>query len=303
MEYAVIGAGGTGGSLGGFLAQAGKDVTLIARGRHLEAIQAGGLRLETVARGTFTVRPMKAMAMADCHRRPDVIFVCVKGYSLEETLPFIRRVAHPGTVVIPLLNLYGTGGRMQERLPDLLVADGCIYIAAEIQEPGVILQRAPLFRVVFGVREPGTHRPVLDEVVRDLADSGISGLLSADIRRDALLKFSFISPMAACGVHFDRPAGAIQEPGEIRETFKALTAELARLAGAMGLPLGVDVVAANLELIDGLSPQATTSMYRDWQAGRPSEMDGLLFEVVRLGRRHGVPTPVYERVAAGFGFN
>jgi len=303
VEYMVIGAGGTGGSLGGFLAQAGKDVTLIARGRHLEAIQAGGLRLETVARGAFTVRPASAMAMADCHGHPDVIFVCVKGYSLEETLPFIRRVAHPATVVIPLLNLFGTGGRMQPRLPGLLVADGCIYIAAEIREPGVILQRAPLFRVVFGVREPGEHRPVLEQVARDLTDSGITGILSPDIRRDALLKFSFISPMAACGACFDRPAGAIQEPGEVRETFKALTAELERLAAAMGIPLGVDAVAANLELIDGLEPLATTSMYRDWRAGRPSEMDGLLFEVVRLGRRHGVPTPAYDRVAARLGFS
>ena len=115
--------------------------------------------------------------MADCHRRPDVIFVCVKGYSLEETLPFIRRVAHPATVVIPLLNLFGTGGRMQPHLPGLLVADGCIYIAAEIKEPGVILQRAPLFRVVFGVREPGAHRPVLEDADEPVAFEGAAALV------------------------------------------------------------------------------------------------------------------------------
>ena len=302
MEYAVIGAGGTGGSLGGFLAQAGKAVTLIARGRHLEAIRARGLRLETVARGTFTVEPIRAEAMADYQGRPDVIFTCVKGYSLEETLPFIRRVAHPETVVIPLLNLFGTGGRMQAELPGLLVTDGCIYIAAEIKEPGVILQQGGIFRVVFGARRPEQQRPVLAGIARDLRDSGIEGILSEHIQRDALQKFSFVSPMAACGARFDVTAGGIQQEGDVRDSFIAMTGELVRLAAAMGFPFSVDVVAANLAILDALAPLATTSMYRDLKQGRPSEIDGLLFEVVRLGRRFGVPTPVYDRIAGHFGF-
>ena len=85
--------------------------------------------------GKLYGKPVKATDMEHYGERPDVIFVCVKGYSLEETIPFIRRVAKPETVVIPILNIYGTGGRLQERLPELLVTDGCIYIAAEIKEP------------------------------------------------------------------------------------------------------------------------------------------------------------------------
>lgn len=67
---------------------------------------------------------------------PDVIFVCVKGYSLQETIPFIKRIARKNTIVIPVLNIYGTGGKMQKELPDLLVTDGCIYVSANIKEPG-----------------------------------------------------------------------------------------------------------------------------------------------------------------------
>ena len=62
--------------------------------------------------------------------QPDVVLVCVKGYSLEETIPFIQRVAKPSTIVIPVLNIYGTGAKMQEKLPELLVTDGCIYVPA-----------------------------------------------------------------------------------------------------------------------------------------------------------------------------
>ena len=301
LNYLVIGAGGTGGSIGAKLARGGREVTLIARGRHLEAIQRDGLRLVRAGQPDETVRPLSAMDMAHYQGRPDVIFNCVKGYSLEETLPFIQRVAHPDTVVIPLLNLYGTGGRMQVRLPDLLVTDGCIYIAAEIREPGVILQQGKIFRVVFGVRE-GQAPPVLAQVARDLDACGISGELSSDIRRDALLKFSYVSPMAACGAYYDQPARAFQSDGEVRASFVAMVREIEQLAVAMGIRFQTDPVATHLAILDALDPEATTSMHRDLRQGGPTEMDGLLFEVVRLGQQLGVPTPVYARVAARFGF-
>ena len=157
MKYIVIGAGGTGGSIGAYMTEAGKDVTLIARGAHLEAMQKNGLQMETTRKGNYTVKPVKAADMEHYDEQPDVIFVCVKGYSLEDTVPFIQKVAKPETVVIPILNIYGTGGRLQEKLPELLVTDGCIYIAAEIKRPGCIWQNGDIFRVVFGVREPSQY--------------------------------------------------------------------------------------------------------------------------------------------------
>ena len=103
MKYVVIGAGGTGGAIGGFLAKAGKDVTLIARGAHLQKMLEDGLHFETVD-GEFTV-PVRACTMDDYQGTPDIIFVCVKGYSLDETIPFIERIAGPDTIVIPILNI------------------------------------------------------------------------------------------------------------------------------------------------------------------------------------------------------
>ena len=138
MKYLIIGAGGTGGSIGAYMTEAGKDVTLIARGLHLKKMQEEGLAMETTRKGNYTVFPIKAMDMEHYDERPDIIFVCVKGYSLEEVVPFISRAADENTIVIPILNIYGTGSRLQEKLPGLLVTDGCIYVAAEIKEPGTI---------------------------------------------------------------------------------------------------------------------------------------------------------------------
>lgn len=297
MKYLVIGAGGTGGCIGAYMTEAGKDVTMIARGAHLRAMQTEGLRMETTKKGNYTVKPVKAADMEHYDEHPDVIFVCVKGYSLEETVPFIRRIAKPNTVVIPILNIYGTGGRLQKMLPELLVTDGCIYIAAEIKEPGCLWQNGDIFRVVFGVREPSEYRPVLEIVKKDLDDSGIEGILSDNIQRDALQKFSYVSPAAACGQYYDAKAGKMQKPGEVRDTFAALIGEIDTLADAMGIHFETDIVKTNLGILDALTPEASTSMQRDVKKGKVSEMDGLIFEVVRLGKKYGVSLPVYEKIA------
>lgn len=300
MKYLIYGAGGTGGCLAAFLALGGKDVSLIARGDHLKAIQDHGLVLET-GHGTFAV-PVRAMEQEQVVQRPDVIFVCVKGYSLEGTLPTLKRLRDEHTIIIPLLNLYGTGGRLQPELSPALVTDGCIYIAAEIKAPGTIHMSGDIFRVVFGPRTPAEYRPELEQVARDLNDCGIEGTLSQIIQRDALIKFSYVSPMAACGICHDQCAAGMQAPGQSREDFKALVAEIGALAQAMGFPFPEDPVSRNLAILDALAPDASTSLKRDLDADRPSEADGLIFEVVRLGRKYRVPTPMYDKAAAKLGY-
>lgn len=297
MKYLVIGAGGTGGSIGAFMTEAGKDVTLIARGAHLEKIQENGLKMETTVKGNYLVHPIKAADMEHYDEKPDVIFVCVKGYSLKDTIPFIQRVAKENTIVIPILNIYGTGSRLQEELPELLVTDGCIYIVAEIKEPGTIWQKANLFRIVYGVRDKEQLCPELFAIAQDLKDSGIDAVLSDNIRRDALQKFAFVSPMAACGLYYHALAGEVQVTGEPRDTFVKLMKEVEALAVAMDIPFQIDVVTTNLQMIDTMAPTASTSMQRDVYAGKQSEIDGLIYEVVRLGHHYHVPVPTYEMVA------
>jgi len=302
MKYLVIGAGGTGGSIGAFMTEAYKDVVLIDRGQHLETMQRQGLYMKTTRKGDYIVYPIRALAMEDYDEQPEVIFVCVKGYSIDSIIPFIKRIAGPSTVVVPILNVYGTGSKMQAMLPDLLVTDGCVYVAAEIEKPGTILQTGDIFRIVFGLRNPGDEQLLLDNIVTDLKDSGIECILSSDIKRDALQKFSYVSPMAACGAYYDVDAGGVQHPGKARETFIALMNEIEVLARAMGIDFEVDIVATNLKILDSLLPTASTSMQRDLRLGTESEIDGLIFEVVRLADQYGVAVPNYKMIAASFNF-
>lgn len=308
MKYAIIGAGGTGGILGFYMTKADRDVTLIARGRHLAAMQEKGLAVEKMWDGTTEIIPVKAMDMEHYDEQPDVVLVCVKGYSLEDTIPFIQRVAKPSTIVIPVLNIYGTGAKMQEQLPKLLVTDGCIYVSANIKEPGVLIQHGRILRVVYGVRNMSfqkvnikrAHEEMLNalkDIKKDFDDSGIDGVLSENIQRDALEKFSYVSPIGAAGLYYHVTAADFQREGKQREAFKTMIREVAALAEAMGVPFERDMVEVNLKILSSLAPEATTSMQRDVMEGKDSEIDGLVYEVVRMGERYHVPVPMYAKVA------
>ena len=127
MKFAIAGSGGTGGVLGAYLAKAGNDVTFLARGKHLEAIREKGLTLESQHNGNFTVYPVKACTMDEYADRPDVLLVCVKYYDIEAAIELARRTAGEDTIVLPILNVYGTWGVMQAALPEnLTVLDGCM---------------------------------------------------------------------------------------------------------------------------------------------------------------------------------
>ena len=300
MKYAIIGAGGTGGCLGFFLKKAGKDVTLIARGKHLEAIRKNGLTIQKLWDESRETLPVKACTAEEYKEIPDVILVCVKGYSMDETVPTIKKIAGKETVVIPILNIYGTGGRLQKKLPELTVTDGCIYVSANIMEPGVILQHGKILRVVFGARKPEEETEKMREVAKDMVTDDLEVILSENIRRDAMVKFSYVSPIGAAGLYCNAVAADFQREGEQREMFKSLIREIVALSHAMGIEFAEDLVERNLKILAALSPEATTSMQRDVMEEKCSEMDGLVYEVVRMGEEYKVDMPQYKKAAARF---
>ena len=302
MKYLMVGAGGTGGSLSGFLAAGGKDVSLVARGVHLDRLREEGLTLHSDCLGNRTLA-VRAFGPDDPLPKFDVIFVCVKNYSLESVFPILRRASDEGTILLPILNGLHAADRIAKALPDWAVYEGCVYVTANREEPGVVRQQGNIFRVVFGSRQGG---PALPEKAKALAEElescGIRAILSDHIQRDIYRKFSLISAHAATAIYHNAFVDRIQQPGPERETFEALLRENINVAQAMGIRFDTDLFAYNMDVIDHFAPGATASAHRDVLAGRTSEVDDLVFEVARLGHAHGVPIPVYERIARSLGY-
>lgn len=316
MKYIIIGAGGTGGILGFYMTKAGKDVTLIARNAHLEAMKKQGLSVQKMWTNETETIPVSAESMESYEakgEKADVILVCVKKYSLDSCIPFIQNISHENTIVVPVLNVYGTGAYLQEKLPKILVTDGCIYVPANIKQAGVLLQHGEILRVFFGVREKedlkklngqldGEYKAerLLKKIAQDFKDSGIDGILSDNIKRDALTKFSYVSPIGTAGLYLHAVAGDFQREGEARELFKTLIREIVTLANAMGITFEEDLVERNLKILSNLPEEATTSMQRDVMEGKQSEIDGLVYEVVRMAEKYGAEVPAYRRAAEKF---
>ena len=299
-KYLIVGTGGVGGSIAGFLALAGKDVTCIARGKHLEAIREKGLHLRSDLKGNHFL-PIQACTAEEYNEKANVIFVCVKGYSLDSIKDLLEKASDKDTLIIPILNVYGTGPRIQRLVPGVTVLDGCIYIVGFVSGRGEITQMGKIFRLVYGAHR-GTivSRETLEAVQRDLQESGIKAEISDDINRDTFVKWSFISAMAVTGAYYDVPMGEVQKPGKVRDTFIGLSQESAALGRKLGIEFKEDIVQYNLKVIDKLAPESTASMQKDMAKGHQSEGQGLLFDMITAAEEQGIEVPTYRMVAEKF---
>ena len=301
MKYLILGTGGTGASIGAFLAAEGKDVTFMARGAHLEAMRKNGLVLDSGLKGHMEIKNVKAFEGKDINDKADVIFVCVKSYSLEDVIPVIKRAADADTIVIPILNMFKTGAKIKEYIPEVKCLEGCIYISAFIDAPGKIVHAGDTFKVFFGnPYNEDVKEEIMEQVVSDLKSAGVTAGISDDILRDTFKKFSFISAFAATGAYYDVDAGAIHREGEIREFYKSLVREIIEIGKAMGVNTSPTLFEDDMTTMDSFGDDIKTSLQRDLEAGKNSEIDTLIFGVSRLGKQYGVPTPCYDRVTAKF---
>ena len=300
MNYLIIGTGGVGGSIAGFLALAGKEVTCIARGKHLENIRNYGLHLKSDLKGEHYLK-VNACTAEEYQGKADVIFVCVKGYSIDSVKEVIERASAPHTLVIPILNVYGTGPRIGRLTPEVTVLDGCIYIVGFVSGEGEITQMGSIFRLVFGARpEQGVSQERIEAIAEDVRSCGIKVDVSDDINRDTFINWAFISAMACTGAFHDVPMGEVQHEGEVRDTFIGLSRESAEIGHKMGISYPEDPVSYNLKVIDKLVPHSTASMQKDLARGHASEIQGMLFDMIDLGERLGISMPTYQKVAQKF---
>lgn len=296
MKYLVIGAGGTGAPIAAHLKKGGVDVSVIARGEHLRVIKENGLLVKK-SDGTELCEKVKAYSEDEYCEKADVIFVCVKSYSIDSVIPLIRKASHENTVVIPLLNVFTTGEYLSKKLPELYIVDGTMYIVASIKDPGVISMNADIFKVLFGERKNQEAKTVLDEIAKEMRSCRIFAQHTAEIRKEALMKFSFVSPLAATGVYHKCRAGEMQKEGEARETFISLVGEVEKLGNSMGIEFNESLVERSLKLLHARTPDMMASMQRDVEAGKQSEFDGLIHAVAKISKEKSLGLKTYEMIS------
>lgn len=296
MRIAIVGTGGIGGPLGASLATAGQDVTFLARGAHLAAMRANGLRIEG-DRGETIVRPVQATDDAASIGPVDLVLFCVKLWDVEATGEQIRPLMSDDTAVIPLQNGVDASERLVPILGARHVLGGVAMVTGSIVAPGVVRQSGKHHRMIFG--ELDGQVSLRADRIRDACQAaGIETVLSTDIQRARWEKFIILVAASGVCAVTRLPIGDLRDDPDIAPLFEEAMQEVVDVGRACGVRFAPDVLDPWRAFLRGVPPDWIPSMAVDVRAGRQLELPWLGGKLVQLAAAHGVPTPVNRVVHA-----
>ena len=292
-QIMVVGAGSVGGFFGAHLAKNNPNVSFLLRPRTLQAVKRNGLTIKS-AKGNFTVHPPAASNPREL-ATPDLIILAVKAYDLDEVMTQLEPVLTDRTVILTLQNGIDTEDRIIARLHRDCVVGGVAFIYSKIVEPGVIEHYK---RGGVAIGELMGHKSErLSQIAEIFKQAGISCQLSEDIRKSKWEKMCWncvFNPLTV--VIDDKVAKALDHP-EMAGVIRQIVGEVAAVSAAVKVPLAPDMAEKVVKWTQELR-DIHTSMYDDWKAKRPTEIDYLNGYIVRVGRELGIPTPVNEALTA-----
>jgi len=301
MKIAVMGIGGVGGYYGGLLARRyardkETEIIFIARGEHLKAIQANGLRVQSATHGDFTVRPTLAIDDPSRYGPFDIVLLCVKGYSLPESMKLLVPTIGEDTIVISLLNGVDNVERLESLLPMGRIWHGCVYIASQLTEPGVCRQTGGSCKMFFGSETK--DEPDGEEIETLFREADIDAEYRGDIKNLAREKYLFVSPLGNATTFRDTTIGGILEDREGMALMGTLLDELLALAAAHDVHFPAGIKEATIDKAQDFPYEAKTSYQRDFEQGKKTEIETFAGFIVDESRRLGLVGPRHEEVYA-----
>jgi 2-dehydropantoate 2-reductase len=289
MRIAIFGAGSIGGYFGGRLSQAGEDVIFIARGDHLKAMLADGLRVDSI-NGDFVLQQVQATDDPSKIGKVDMVLVGVKTWQLAEAAQTMRPMIGPETFVLPLQNGIEAPTLLSEILGSQHILGGLCGLFCYVAGPGHIVHAGTDPFVKFG--ELDNHRSQrVEQLLETFTRAGINTEIPTDIQVAMWMKFLFITVWSGIGAVTRSPVGIWRSLPETRQMAKQGLLEIIAVAKARNILLPVEALQTAMSMYDGLAPQSTASLQRDIMDGRPSELEAQIGAVVRFGQEFNVTTP------------
>ncbi|MEU2063709.1 2-dehydropantoate 2-reductase [Streptomyces sp. NPDC013455] len=292
MKAAVVGAGGLGGYFGSRLVAAGHDVRFVARGAHLEALRKDGLTVRDPD-GTVSVTPVDATGDTREAGPCDLVLLAVKTWQLGPAIEALPPLLGPDTAVVTLQNGVEAPEQVAGAVGRAAVLPGVAKVIAQLDGPGRIRHVGGAGSLVVGEWD-GTGTERVRRLRAALEDAAVPSPAVTDIWAELWAKFLFVVPFGSLGAAADGGFGELRSRAGTRRLLADAMREVERLAHAAGVALPADIVDTTLDFVDRQPAAGTSSLQRDLLAGTPSELDAWTGSVVRLGARHGVPTPIHS---------
>jgi len=294
MRIVVFGTGGVGGYFGGRLARAGEEVTFIARGEHLRAIKANGLRVDS-PNGDFVIDPARATDNVNETGETDLVILGVKAWQVPDAARAIKHVVGPTTTVLPLQNGVDAVPQLVAELGSANVVGGLCRIVSYVVEPGHIRHAGFAPTIIIGeLDNQRTER--ITKIEEVFKHAGLDTTIAADIQVALWTKFLFIASFSGVGAMANAPAGVLRSDPKWRNHIIKAMEEIYALAHVRGIKLPPDSIQKVMSSVDGLPEDATSSMQRDIAAGKPSELEAQNGAVVRMAHEAGIEVPTHELI-------
>jgi 2-dehydropantoate 2-reductase len=286
MRHAVLGAGGVGAFLGAAFARAGRDVLLLMREESL-ARYDGVVQVESVVLGDFSV---ELPATATLYEPVDVVWVTTKAYQLPEALERVPESTAEDSVYVPLLNGLDHVELLRRQFGAAAVLPASIAIESERVEPGIVRQ---LSRFATTVLSPA---PQAEDLRAELVDAGIQASIGEDEASVLWRKLSLLAPIALTTTLHGSTLDAVVADPAWRVRLEDCTREVVTAARGGGVALDADAIIAQIESVP---PGMRSSMQKDREAGRPTEIDAIGGSVLRAAARHGLDVPATKTLVDG----
>jgi 2-dehydropantoate 2-reductase len=294
MRIAIMGSGGLGGYFGTRLALGGADVQFIARGKHLEAMRQGGLRID----GPEPLHVKQVNATNDPREvgPVDFVFIGVKLWDTEQAIEQIKPMIGPETTIISFQNGVLKDQYLRAAFDERQLMGGVGYVATTIASPGVIRQTGPMQRLLFGEFD-GSRSARGEALLAACLAGGIKAELSTEILREIWQKYVFLVGLSGTTSTMRQPIGPIRSHPQTRAFFLDVMREVVAVARAHGVVVPEDFAEVRMGFADELSPAMTSSMHEDLKRGSRLEVRWLSGGVVELGKAKGVDTPLNRAIA------
>jgi 2-dehydropantoate 2-reductase len=289
MRFLVLGAGAVGGYFGGRLAEAGRDVTFLVRGARATTLSEHGLNVESPL-GDFRV-PV-TLATADRVGGPyDVVLLTAKHYDLDAAIDAIRPGVGPQSAVLPLLNGLVHLDRLKAAFGGGRVLGGVAYVGASLQPDGTIRHHNRLSGIAFGEQGGGVSDRA-KAIEAEFAGTPVSAPASENIMLDMWEKFVMMGAMAGISCLMRGNVGEIMGTLDGEALMIAALAECQAVATAAGFsprPQSREGVQAMLTERGSIN---SPSMRQDLEAGRRTEADAVVGDMLRRAREFGIAAPL-----------
>lgn len=296
MRIGIIGMGAIGGYISAMLCKSNHEVYIIAKGKNLKSIKDNGITLKNEEDMDFTVFPTLVTDNAENAGIMDIVFVCVKGYSLKAAAKAVLPMIHEHTLVIPIIDGVDGGSKLHSYLGTGKIVDSVMFISSKVIGNGIIKHASKSARIVISQNKSRPIYKVYLELIYNVLNQAN---INCEIRKDAEIyawrKYVFNCAFNITDSYYDVRVKGILEDKMKFETFCNVAKECEEVGRSKGIKLPENIYEKTIDNLKKLSKKSVSSMHRDVILGKKFELELFCGDLCRMGKAVGVPTPYTQK--------